>query len=283
MAPEHRRRVTSARPGIPSFLFADYALSISPGTRSLQPIIFVVRQLEKLGIDVSRTSSPRHALARRSMLLDRLGIDLVLDVGANEGQYAKRLRTGANYSGRIASFEPLADPFLRLKEGSRHDPLWDVYNVGLGQRAGLLPMNVAMNSVSSSVLGMLPRHIDAAPGSAYVGTEMVRFSTLDSLFMDVCGSAEAIFLKIDVQGLELEVLRGATQSLDRIATIQLEVSLVPLYAGQPTFRDVYGCVSDLGYNLIGVEPGFTDPGSGMLLQMDGIFHRGVGVATTRGL
>ena len=123
------------------------------------------------------------------------------------------------------------------------------------------------------MLEMLPDHVKAAPESAYVGSEEVEVRTLDSLFEDIRPEKEAVLLKIDTQGYELEVLRGAEQSLPRVCMAQLEVSVVPLYEGAPVMADVLAFMQDAGFSLMQLEPVLIDPATGRLLQLDATFCR----------
>lgn len=209
------------------------------------------------------------ALARRR-LLER--IDVVLDVGANEGQYAATIRA-AGYRGRIVSFEPLARPFAELARRGAGDPAWECLQLALGAEDGGAQMNVARNSLSSSLLPMGEAHLAAAPESRYVGTERVEVARLDSLALDLLPPAVGVYLKIDVQGFERAVLEGARETLGRTAAIECELSLVPLYEEGPLFPELVGGLESAGFDLVAVEPVFTDPGSGKLLQLDGLFVR----------
>ncbi len=229
-------------------------------------------QMRKLGYDIARFDPESHPLARRGCLLRLLQIDVVLDVGANAGQYAQDLRE-LGFTGRICSFEPLTAPFQVLRERAAGDPGWSAFNFGLGYVTGHTTINVAGNSESSSLLDMLPRHLEAAPDSGFVGTEEVEIKTLDSVFDDLCAPGERVCLKIDTQGFERRVLRGADRSLPGIGTLQVEMSLTPLYVGEPTFVEMSQLLLDKGYTMVGLEPGFADPRTGQLLQADGIFHR----------
>ena len=199
-------------------------------------------------------------------------ITTVLDVGANEGQYARELRL-AGYSGRILSFEPMSEAFARLAEATRKDPNWDAVHIGLGRMDGEADINVSANSISSSLLPMLPAHENAAVNASVVAVECVPIRRLDGIIGDLIAMAERLYLKIDVQGYELEVLEGATGVLDQIVGLQIELSLVPLYEGGPQFDDVVRWAHLHGFELMGIEPGFADPASGRLLQCDGIFYR----------
>jgi FkbM family methyltransferase len=231
------------------------------------------RLVRKAGFDIIRyhhgTST---ADGRRSTLMRRRGIDLVVDVGANVGQYAHRLRD-LGYLGYIVSFEPLPDAFAKLARAAARDPAWDCFPVALGPEESRAMLNIANNSVSSSLLRMLDRHIAAAPESACGPTVDVEVRPLDSFLENLQLSKYRTHLKLDVQGYEMSVLQGAQRALDSIDLLELELSLVPLYEGQPLFRDMIELMEQRGFELISVDPGFADPHTGHLLQFDAIFER----------
>jgi len=233
------------------------------------------RLLWRMGIDAHRFSPEYSDLARRRRLLRHFAITTVLDVGANTGQFARELREDLGFEGEIVSFEPLAAAFAQLQTACRGDPGWTAVHCALGAEPGLRIINVAANSCSSSLLDMLPSHRRAARDSDYVGEEHVEVRTLDSLFDGLfpAPAAGAFYLKIDTQGFEREVLRGAQNTLARIGTIQVELSLVPLYRDAPLFIDMCELLRAQSYALVSLEPGFTDLETGQLLQVDGIFHR----------
>jgi FkbM family methyltransferase len=227
-----------------------------------------------LGVDLKRYNVQTSEAAKMQRLLAYHNIDLVFDVGANIGQYAKLLRE-LGYSGRIVSFEPLSSAYSQLKAVSKKDPLWEIApQTAIGNQEGEIVINIAGNSYSSSALPMLDAHLESAPESAYSGSETVKLSRLDTLAKDYIKSeTKSIFLKIDVQGLEKQVIEGATAILPLVKGIKLELSLVPLYEGQVLFKEMIDIIEKLGYELYGIEPGFTAEKTGRVLQMDGIFFK----------
>ncbi|WP_430013158.1 FkbM family methyltransferase [Microcystis ichthyoblabe FBCC-A1114] len=227
-----------------------------------------------LGIDLKRYNIQTSEAAKMQRLLAYHNIDLVFDVGSNIGQYAKLLRE-LGYSGRIVSFEPLSSAYSQLKAVSEKDPLWEIApQAAIGNQEGEIIINIAGNSYSSSALPMLDAHLESAPESAYSGSETVKLSRLDTIAKDYIKSeTKSIFLKIDVQGLEKQVLEGATAILPLVKGIKLELSLVPLYESQVLFKEMIHIVEKLGYELYGIEPGFTAEKTGRMLQMDGIFFK----------
>jgi FkbM family methyltransferase len=209
---------------------------------------------------------------RRLALLAHHGIDLLLDVGANRGQYAGTMR-GRGYTGRIVSFEPVASAFAGLSARAEGDPDWRVENYALGDTPGRGRINVSANSCSSSLLEMLPEHARVAPDSVYVGEEEIEIRTLDEVFAGGFPPGARPFLKLDTQGFERKVLEGARSILDSILGVQIEMSLVPLYRGGALLPEMLDYLQERGFLLELLEPGFSDPQSGRLLQVDGVFFR----------
>lgn len=202
-------------------------------------------------------------------LMDAAGVELVLDVGANQGQYAEHLRA-AGYAGEIVSFEPGSEAFGLLERASRTDAGWFTRHVALGDEPGRVTLNVSANSVSSSLLDITQRHVDAARRSVTVDQEDVEVVRLDT---EIPLTGRKTLLKVDTQGFEMPVLRGVGDLIDQIELIQVELSLVELYDGQASYLDVLSHLDASGYSVRQVLPGFTDPHSGELLQLDVVVGR----------
>ena len=229
--------------------------------------------LRAAGIEAHRFHPAISQLARLKVALRYFNIDLVMDVGANEGQFARELRA-AGYLGRIVSFEPQSAAHGRLLQASTRDSAWHVHErCALGDRPGEIDLNISGNSVSSSILPMLTSHRNAAPDSDYVGHESAPLITLDSIAPRYFDGARAPFLKIDTQGYEWHVLDGAFATLPRVRGIQIELSLVPLYEGQRLWRECMERLEAEGFVLWALQPAFVDPATGRALQCDGWFFR----------
>lgn len=227
----------------------------------------------KIGYDISIYEPKSHSLARKKKMFESYAIDTVLDVGANVGLFALQLRKDVGFTKRIISFEPQSLAFEILKANAKDDPNWEIYNYALGDEEAKTRINIAGNSESSSLLDMLPSCEKSAPESKYIGSEMTQIKTLDSFFGNLFKQSNNIFLKLDVQGFENKVLKGAEESLKHINTIQMEMSLVPLYKGELLFSELYTIMTEKGFSLVSIENGFSDSVSGQLMQVDGIFHR----------
>ena len=234
--------------------------------------LFFKKCFAAAGLEVSRRQVRTAATGKRSLLADQ-GIELLLDVGANIGQYATRVRE-EGYAGRIVSFEPLKEAHAELVLKARLDPGWTVHErCAIGAAIGEAEINVSKNSVSSSLLPMLAAHTQAAPDSVYVDKNLTKVLTLDAVMGQYRRARERVFLKIDTQGFEREVLEGAQESLKFVVGLQLELSIVPLYASQELYRWFLDDLEQRGFVLWSLVPGHVDPGTGQMVQFDGVFIR----------
>ena len=211
-------------------------------------------------------------IVRRMKLVRGKKIDTLLDIGANSGQYASLMRE-YGYKGNIISFEPLKDAFEELKMNSIKDNNWLVNNYAIGDKNATSLINIAGNSFSSSILDMLPSHLNSAPESKYVAKEEIQIKKLDSIFDSFIKNGDKVMMKIDVQGFEKNVLDGANKSLNRIEIIQLEMSVIPLYENEMILVDMINYLDNKNYKLFSLENGYFDSHTGKLLQVDGIFEK----------
>lgn len=228
--------------------------------------------LHRAGVDLVRSLDPSDLLRRRLQLIERYGVNVIFDVGANAGQYGTTMRA-LGYTGRLVSFEPSTEAFELLARTARRDPLWTVVNVGLGETEATVALNVSGNSQSSSLLGILPTHLSADPESAYVHTEAVRITTLAAAIEEHVSEGDRLFVKVDTQGSERQVLAGAGPRLAQVVGLQVELSLVPLYEGQALMEELIADLRTLGFVPMSIEPDFFHPETGQLLQADGVFFR----------
>ncbi len=225
------------------------------------------------GLQITQYRPSNSAAAQLGKALDLAGINMVFDIGANEGQFAREIRE-QGYTGKIVSFEPLSSARKKLLSFASADPNWEVHDqLAIGDQDGEIEIHIAGNSVSSSVLPMLESHSSAAVGSAYIDSERVPICKLDSVAKQYMTPESKLFIKIDTQGFESQVLDGARESLQQARGIHCELSLVPLYDGQRLWREIVDRLDAEGYMLWALLKGFTDPRTDQYLQMDGIFLR----------
>jgi FkbM family methyltransferase len=181
-------------------------------------------------------------------LLDELRINLVLDVGANTGQYASDVRA-LGYSGMIFSFEPVERSYERLRGAFRDDPQWQGRQVALGDKAGEMTMNVIPDLTEMSSL-LQPR------GSwPSIVEESVQVRRLDELFDEIAAGVPdpRAFLKMDTQGYDLRVFEGAAGCLERVHGLESELSVRPLYEGMRSYTEALATYDAAGFILAHVS------------------------------
>jgi FkbM family methyltransferase len=210
------------------------------------------------------------AAVEHAPVLDWTGAATIIDVGANRGQFAlmaSERRPGA----RILAFEPLAGPavaFARLFAGN---PRVSLHEVALGAERGHLPMTITEQDDSSSLLpvGQLQAELFASRPTA---STIVPVRSLDEVLAGE-DLAAPVLLKVDVQGYELHVLRGAIASLRHVDFVYVELSFLPLYTSQPLAHDVIAFLSQQGFALRGVFNQGWSPRHGAI-QADFLFASG---------
>jgi FkbM family methyltransferase len=215
------------------------------------------RRVRSLGFDVVRYPNPTGSLGPHlAAIFDRTRIDTVLDVGAHYGEYGGLLRT-VGFSGTIVSFEPVSASFRVLEQRAAADGNWRAHQLALGSTNGRADINVASDSDLSSVLSTTAYARALFPEAASVtGRETVDVRRLDAI-LDRCldGAGErSLFLKADTQGLDLEVIAGATGCLDRIRGLQVEMSVQPIYDGMPSHVEALSALRDYGFAPTGMFP-----------------------------
>lgn len=237
----------------------------------MAPTGLLRRLLRRSGFDLKRFGPLVDPHLQRQGVLETHGIDLVLDGGANRGQYAGRLRD-YGYGGRIVSVEPGAEAFALLQAASAGDPSWEAVRCALGGEPGEATLRITANSVSSSLRTACPG-MDAVPGSEEVARETVRVTTAAALLREHGAEATAPMLKLDVQGAELTALEGAGEALGSFAALEVELALTPLYAKQPPAHELMAWLAARGFRPVGVSPNTIDPRTGHLIEVDALFAR----------
>jgi FkbM family methyltransferase len=213
-----------------------------------------------LGYDLIRRSK-NHKLYESHLIsvLEKYRVNCVLDVGANRGQYGLLLRS-LGYKGHIVSFEPVKSTFELLSAVSVRDAGWDVYNYALGSEDALKTIRVIKNSDLSSFLkpnAALDRMFVANGGGKIEKEETVSIKCFDAVFsgiMEKVPGPVQFALKMDTQGYDLEVFRGAAGTLEKIAVLQSEISNIPLYNEAPDLLTALNMYSQKGFEITGIFP-----------------------------
>ena len=206
-------------------------------------------------------------------IFNEFNVDVVFDIGANAGQFGQMLRA-RGYKGKIVSFEPLSSAHNKLLEIADDDESWHVHpRVAVGSRSDKVSINIANNSQSSSIKKMLDLHVLYAPDSSIVGTEEVDVITLDECFYEYASSVDCTYLKADTQGYEMEVLKGAKNTLHHVDLLEMEMSVAELYEDSSSFMELFEFALNNDFILWGLSPAFIDSSSKRLLQFDAVFAR----------
>jgi FkbM family methyltransferase len=229
---------------------------------------------QNFGILIRKYNPATSEELRRIKLFEHYKVDLVFDIGANKGQYATGIMD-AGYKNKIVSFEPLSSAHSVIDSLSKSYGNWTIaQRCAIGSRNEEIEINISANSVSSTLLNMLDTHLDGAPESKIIGKEKVKVYPLDEIAPELIRESKNIFLKIDVQGFEQEVLKGAQKMLEKAKGVEMEISLVPLYQDQNwLLAEILKYMTDKGFTLVSIVPAFTDHKTGKVLQCNGIFFR----------
>lgn len=232
-------------------------------------IRLVKKTLRRLGVEMNRYSVLNNSSLRRALIMNQYDINIVFDVGANEGQYAEEIRE-LGYKGAIHSFEPIPSAYQKLSRKAAKDSQWQPHFCAVGDASGKAIFNISANSVSSSLLKMEAMHESVAPESRFISTIEVPVKPLDD-FISVISPADRLWIKLDVQGYEKKVCEGAPQLLSRAMVVESELSLVRLYSESPLISQMIGEFDRLGFELYNLDIGCTDPQSGRVCQVNGTF------------
>ena len=199
-------------------------------------------------------------------------VDILFDVGANIGQFAKECRA-KGFDGLIYSFEPIISTHRILVRNFTGDKNWHGFQIALSDEIGTGVMGVSANSgLSSSFLLPTSLHLENFPEVNYSREELVLKETLDYFIQRKNLDFHNGFLKLDVQGYEEKVLRGVSNNLSRFKFIQVECSISPMYSNEHTIQSILDLLHNSGFKIIDFENGVRSR-DGYLLQMDLLFIR----------
>jgi FkbM family methyltransferase len=218
----------------------------------------VRRQLNRIlkpltGYEISKVEFGRDLWPDVKTVLADTGIKTVFDVGANEGQSAREFLRHFPQA-RIISFEPTPATFQQLNRFAETHPRVTPVNKALGEKPGRAEFNENAFNQTNSMLRANPR------GEEYLGTGItnlqrkieVEMTTLDA-YCQQAAINRIDLLKIDVQGFEPSVLKGASASLaaHKIGCVVLEIVFIPLYEHQPKVDDLNALFAEHQYDLMG--------------------------------
>ncbi len=201
--------------------------------------------------DTMPIKSETRALAR---ILEFHRIDVVLDVGAQDGGYGLRLRRGG-YHGWIVSFELVPDMRRVLRAAALGDDRWRVSPpVALGDHEGTLTTRPAVETAADD-------------------DDVIPLTRLDQIFDRHVSPHDRVFLRLGSQGSDHAVLAGATKVLPRIRGIAIELALVPVYPGEPDYLTAIANLAGFGFTPVLLSPGYFNRRTARQLTIDAVFVR----------
>lgn len=223
--------------------------------------------LNLFGYDLIKSKKSPTLISHISQLIKIHKIDLILDVGANDGQFARLLRD-FGYKGQIFSFEPVKNTFNKLIHTSKNDELWKVFQFGLGDKVETLEINVSVASDLSSILTANSFGTNEYPNIAVGYKELIKIQTLDNFFIENNLAGKNIFLKMDTQGYDLKVFQGAKKSLFDIKVLLSEISFIPIYEGMPLWFDAISLYESFNFGVSGFYPVSRNKQNFSLIEAD---------------
>ena len=233
-------------------------------------MIKINKILSLINLRVEKVSKNQNMYDVLEFLFSKLDINLVFDVGANQGQFAKKIRD-KGYKKKIISFEPLNNVFSILKKNSNNDNNWEVENIAIGDFDGETIINESNYSLSSSILPISKLHLDAKENSHYISKQKTPIKKIDTIIKNNSLSDNNLFLKTDTQGFEFNVIKGSNSNLKNIRAILCELSLAELYSGQTLWLDLIEELKVKNFEIWYLEKGFQNPKNKQVLQLDCIF------------
>ncbi|MHB9757621.1 FkbM family methyltransferase [Streptomyces sp. BYX5S] len=212
-------------------------------------------------------------------MLSYYGVNCVFDVGANVGQYGKRLRR-FGYRGRIVSFEPVPRFLGKLQKRAAGDPDWHVFPCGLGRTDESRPMHVEWNTMNSL---LPPSDYGSAAYKRFTKdrTQEIQICRLDGLMDQALAGLPdpRPFLKMDTQGYDLEVFAGAGDRVEDFVGLQSEVALLRLYEGSPRMEEALAQYEGRGFEVTGMYPVTREEATGRVLEFDCVMMRAAAAPT----
>lgn len=198
-------------------------------------------------------AEPRHL----QRLFSHIQVDAVLDVGANCGQYGKMLRRRAGFNGWIFSFEPNPEAFEKLKCVAGGDAKWRVFQSAFGAKNGEAEFNIMSDSQFSSFRD--PKHDEVKIFTKMNVVEkrvVVEVETVDSVLQRLKSEhgVSRPFLKLDTQGFDIDILRGAEGSLSEFVGLQSELSFRPIYEGSVGYLEAMQYMKSVGFDVSALVP-----------------------------
>lgn len=209
---------------------------------------------------------------RTVKILNSFDFNLVLDIGANSGQFAESL-IDYGFTGEIISFEPTSFAYSQLLKRAEKYNNWNIADkCAIGSKKGELAINISKNTVFNSIKTIKSDYADYNNDAQIVGVETVTVETLDDLNGKLFNVSNKTFLKIDTQGFEKEVLAGATNVLAKVGGVKLEVPLQAIYNDVSLqLKEIINFFDDKGFLCVSINEVAVNNENGLVNEVDAIF------------
>jgi FkbM family methyltransferase len=209
---------------------------------------------QRSGYDIVRFSGQHTLRSHLAKLIEAYQIDAIIDVGANEGQFGSLVRS-LGFKGYIYSFEPVSDAFNKLSSAAEEDNKWQAFNYALGAQTGETFINVSKASFFSSILDANAYAIGRWSNIETMHKQKISIKTLDECASQgLFNHNKRLFLKMDTQGYDLEVFKGARAILPHVRCMLSELSLIHIYEGMPGFAESLTAFQATGFHVSGLYP-----------------------------
>lgn len=234
--------------------------------KKIVPIDYFV-QINRLNYSLEEASL-RH-------LFSKYDFGLVLDIGANQGQYYHQIRNEIGYTGWIVSVEPIPADFEILKCKVGNDPKFIAINQACGSSVGTVTLHVMADSKLSSLYKANDRFKDRFFSDMSDTREIeVEMTTVEGI-LNILGIKWKgdIFLKTDTQGHDLEVLKGLGSYTETIRAIQCEQSVIPIYDGVNDFTSLNNYLNLQNFHLFSSTPVLRDKKDQSIMEINAFYIR----------
>ena len=236
----------------------------------------IQKAAHRLGLHIGRFPPVDSLAYHLTVVFRELAITCVIDVGAHTGEYGKFLRA-LGYRGQIVSFEPVRSTFETLSAVAAEDGNWRVENVALGPNEGEMEINICKGSVFNSFLPPTDNWTDRFRSETQVmTTERVRVRPLASVIDEILATRRFsnLFVKMDTQGYDLEVIKSAGDRLRHVSAIQTELAARPTYQGMPSLAEALTNLGGLGFEITGMFPVAREMDHLRVIEFDCVMSRG---------
>ena len=219
----------------------------------------------RYGLDVRESSKHPNLV---DFINDR-NIDVVLDIGANAGQFGQKLR-GFGYRDAIMSYEPVPSAFKQLERIAEADNKWTAHNFAIGSESGELKLNISANSKFTSALSPKDNAQEVYGGIVADRVESVPVWTLDHVATEYEGN---ILIKIDTQGFERQVIEGGKKTVARSKAVLMELPIIALYDNSWRLSEAIEYMDGLGFVPTQIDPvNFHPMDRQALVEIDCLFR-----------